>query len=55
MTPSHPDLNARIKRLEEELNEMEHGSNDLKRMREALDGLVREWEEHLEKKRSGQK
>jgi len=55
VTPSHPDLNARIKRLEEELNEMEHGSNDLKRMREALDGLVREWEEHLEKKRSGQK
>jgi hypothetical protein len=55
ITHSHPDLEARIKRLEEELNKMEHGSSDLKRMREALNTLVREWEEHLERKRSGQK
>jgi hypothetical protein len=55
ITHSHPDLEARIKRLEEELNKMEHGSSDLKRMREALDGVVREWEEHLEMKRSRQK
>jgi TolA-binding protein len=55
ITQSHPDLEARIKRLEEQLNKMEHGSSDLKRMREGLNGVVREWEEFLERKRSGQK
>jgi hypothetical protein len=53
--PIHPDLEARVKRLEEEFNKMEHGPADLKRMREALHCLVREWEIHLERRRSEQK
>jgi hypothetical protein len=55
VTQSHTDLEARIKRLSEQLNGMKYRSPELKRMREALDRPVREHEEHQERKRSGQK
>jgi hypothetical protein len=55
VTQNHPDHEARIKRLSEQLNRMEHSLDDLKRIREALDRLVREYKEDHERKCSGQK
>ena len=51
----HHDLEARIKRLSEQLRRIELRSDELERMREAMDRLVCTLEDEYRRKRMGQK